>query len=125
MTTPEGAVKNRVKQILADHDIIPAGGKRELLDEDPDANGWYYMPVNGTPYGVHGIPDFVGCARGLFFSVETKRDRGTMTANQQYRARGIQRGGGRFFLVEGSTGLDALENWLADLLLTRTQEPLT
>lgn len=42
---------------------------RKLLKE---LGCWQYWPVsNGM--GRHGIPDCLGCYKGLFFSIETKR----------------------------------------------------
>ena len=54
MGTPEGNVKAAVKGYL-----------RTL----PDC--WWFMPA-AHGYGVNGIPDFVGCYKGVFFAIETK-----------------------------------------------------
>lgn len=52
--TPEGKVKDAVK---------------EILNHTP--NCWYYLPVqNGM--GQAGIPDFICCIRGKFLAIETK-----------------------------------------------------
>lgn len=68
-TTPEGHVKNEVKRELHSRGVHPfqdiATGKA------PSAVGAYYMPVAG-PFSVHGVHDFVGCWRGVFFAIETK-----------------------------------------------------
>lgn len=53
--TPEGKVKQDVKDYL------------KSLGEDC----WYYMPVP-MGYGKKGLPDIIGCYRGLFFSIECK-----------------------------------------------------
>lgn len=110
--TPEGRVKKEVKKILAAFNIVAAGSKRELQEEDESCAGWYYMPVKGTSFGVNGIHDFVGCANGLFFSIETKQEGNSMTPNQTYRARGVQRGKGKFFLIDGD--MYALTQWLKE-----------
>ncbi len=66
--TPEGRVKKAVRQALESH------GLQHLTDAaepGPSIEGFFFMPVAG-PYSVHGIHDFVGCWRGVFFSIETK-----------------------------------------------------
>jgi len=54
--TPEGRVKAAVKRILDQFKPV-----------------WYFMPVQGG-YGKAGVPDFIVCANGNFFSVECKAD---------------------------------------------------
>lgn len=67
--TPEGRVKEAIKKCLHKHGFVRAGSS--LKDRPADPKGWYYMPVqNGM--GVSGIPDFVGCWLGRFFSIEAK-----------------------------------------------------
>jgi hypothetical protein len=56
MSTPEGSVKLKIKEYL--NSLAPAL--------------WYWMPVN-MGYGITGIPDFVGCYKGRFFTIEAKR----------------------------------------------------
>lgn len=53
--TPEGAVKNRVKELLKGFGV------------------WFYMPVS-MGMGQHGIPDFVCCINGFFLGIECKAD---------------------------------------------------
>lgn len=53
--TPEGKVKDTVKQILKAHDV------------------YYFMPVsNGM--GAMGVFDFVCCVDGVFLGIECKSD---------------------------------------------------
>ena len=35
------------------------------------SNCWYFFPA-AHGYGVNGIPDIVGCYRGVFFAIEVK-----------------------------------------------------
>jgi len=59
---------------------------------------WYYMPAaNG--FGTPGIPDFVGCAYGHMFAVETKFAGGKRTAWQDKQALAIEASGGRYWLI--------------------------
>jgi hypothetical protein len=66
--TPEGRVKNQVRKRLEHHGLVihtkAQHGRGDLV-------GSFFMPVAG-PFSVHGIHDFVGCWRGVFFSIETK-----------------------------------------------------
>jgi hypothetical protein len=55
MSTPEGNVKLKIKNYL--NGLAPAL--------------WYFMPVNNG-YGIKGVPDFVGCYYGRFFTIEAK-----------------------------------------------------
>ena len=53
--TPEGKVKKEIKDFL------------DSLGQDC----WYFMPQM-MGYGRKGIPDIIGCLRGVFFSIEVK-----------------------------------------------------
>lgn len=68
------------------------------------------MPVsNGM--GVHGIPDFVCCWNGLFFSIEAKAPGGTTTANQERRHEEIQAAKGIVLVIDKPHDL---EEWMDD-----------
>jgi hypothetical protein len=56
---------------------------------------WYFMPMQNG-FGVVGIPDFICCIDGLFFTVETKAPgkRDNTTPNQQRVMREILEHGG-------------------------------
>lgn len=59
---------------------------------------WWYMPAaNG--FGTPGIPDFVGCAHGHMFAIETKFGPGKRTAWQEKQAEAIVAAGGRYWLI--------------------------
>lgn len=77
--TPEARVKDAIKKELDSRGFRRAGAVKPSAVE-----GWYYMPVsNGM--GVHGIPDFICCWRGKFFSIEAKAPGGEPTPNQLMR----------------------------------------
>jgi hypothetical protein len=75
--TPEGKVKEAVKKVMRKHGV------------------WYFMPMQNG-FGVVGIPDFICCIDGLFFTVETKAPgkRDNTTPNQQRVMREILEHGG-------------------------------
>lgn len=77
----EADVKRRIKEILDDMD-----------------NCWYYMPVQ-TGYGVKGIPDFVGCVAGSFFSLEAKYGKNKESAWQVKQGKAIKLAGGTYLVI--------------------------
>lgn len=89
--TPEGKVKNKVK---------------DLLDSLTDC--WYFMPVGGM-MGRAGVPDFVGCYKGRMFGVETKSIYSShkVTKLQQRQLDLISKSGG-VALVINEDNVDAL-----------------
>lgn len=93
--TPEGRVKNKVKDVLKRY------------------GAYYHMPVqNGM-----GAPslDFVGCIHGFYFAIETKAEDKQMTARQESTAEQIRKAGGIVFLVNEVEGLDELTWWLKEM----------
>ena len=97
--TPEAKVKSDVQRYLHEKGFIRAGSAPKSWP-DP-VQGWYFMPSqNGR--GVTGIPDFVGCYKGRFFSVETKAPgkRNNTNANQDQRIKEIQRADGVALVVD-------------------------
>jgi hypothetical protein len=78
--TPEGKLKEKVKQLLK------------------DAGFWYFMPVAGR--GTIGIPDIVGCTpKGRFFAIECKAPGGKLTPLQDKVLVDITRQHGYTFVV--------------------------
>lgn len=81
--TPEGRVKEKVKQLLKKRGI------------------YYYMPVsNGM--GRVGAPDIIACADGLFLGIETKAPgkRKNTTPNQKRELQWIDDAGGIAIVVD-------------------------
>ena len=80
--TPEAKVKSDVQRYLHEKGFIRAGSAPKSWP-DP-VQGWYFMPSqNGR--GVTGIPDFVGCYKGRFFSRWRPRRRVSATAPTRTR----------------------------------------
>ncbi len=76
MTTPEGSVKERVRNLL---DFIGA---------------WHFMPAQWG-LGRRGIPDFVGVLPGgRMFAIECKADAKRPTELQQRNLERIEQAGG-------------------------------
>lgn len=89
MPTPEAKVKAAIKKLLDEHNI------------------YYFMPATGG-YGRSGVPDFVGCARGRFFSIEAKAGKAKPTALQMREMAKIKAGGGLAFVINEDTVGDLL-----------------
>lgn len=94
--TPEGRIKAKVKGLLEDFDV------------------YYFTPATGG-YGRSGVPDFVGCANGRFFSVECKANGNKPTALQDREMRRIQESGGKPFVVYDADSYALLFLWLKDI----------
>lgn len=95
-TTPEGRVKQRVKDILCKYERM-----------------YYHMPVQ-TGYGKTSL-DFIGCYNGLFFSIETKVEGKTPTPRQRQTIEEMQGARGAVFVITGvsdALGFLALVSWL-------------
>lgn len=108
-TTPEGRVKDTVKRALRRNGVHPfmdiATGRVD------HATGFFYMPVAG-PFSVHGVHDFVGCWRGVFFSIETKAPSNPEdeTVHQGYFREAVTQSGGVALtgVRDGQLAVDAI-----------------
>lgn len=93
MATPEGKVKAKVSALLKRYDPL-----------------YYFMPVP-SGFGESTL-DYIGCYRGLFFSVETKAGAGKLTERQKQTRLWMERAGGKVFEIRDEIGLKELEAWL-------------
>jgi hypothetical protein len=73
-----------------------------------------YMPVPGG-FGSPSL-DFIGCAKGRFFAIETKAKGKKLTAQQEQTARVMRLAGATVFEVIGDDGLEELDRWLSEVL---------
>jgi len=91
-TTPEGRVKAKVKEWLRSRGV------------------WFCMPM-GTGFGVNGVPDFICCWDGMFFSIETKAPGKikNVTVGQQRQMELIRKAGGIALVIDDVTQLDGVQ----------------
>ena len=90
--TPESKVKSRIKLTLE------------------DLGCYFFMPIGG-PYSRIGVPDFVGCLNGMFFSIEAKAGKGKTTPLQARELQRIKDAGG-FAIVVNEENVDLLKAML-------------
>jgi len=90
--TPEGRIKEQVKDLLKAYEAY-----------------WHCPVQNGM-----GAPslDFVGCSKGRYFTVETKAEGKGMTPRQELTATAIKKAGGKVFLINETSGMDELKEWI-------------
>jgi hypothetical protein len=111
MTTPEGAVKDKIRGLLRKYDC------------------YWLQPVQ-TGYGVAGL-DFHcmtawrSCA--IAFFVEAKKPGGILTERQKFLIDNLKsRWNANVFVIENEEGLTRLEKWLKSLQDQKTLlEPRT
>jgi hypothetical protein len=77
MATPEAKVKKSIKEFL------------DSLGFDC----WYFM-THMSGFGRKGIPDIIGCYRGLYFGIEVKSEVGVCSPWQTNELRKIRQAGG-------------------------------
>lgn len=85
--TPEAKVKKRVVKHLK------------------DLGAYYFYPVTGG-FGRSGVPDIVGCYRGMFFAIECKAGKNKPTALQEVNIESIRRAGGAVWVVNEANADD-------------------
>lgn len=93
-TTPEGRVKKAVKKVL----------------DSRGAHVYRFMPVQ-MGFGVPTL-DFLGCYKGRFFAIETKKPGALPTLRQQQIIDEMHAAGAKVFIIDGDT--KALQEWLND-----------
>lgn len=93
--TPEGRVKSRVKKLLSRYEGL-----------------YQFWPVQ-MGYGATTL-DVVGCYKGLFFAVETKKAGGKLTPRQEVTVSQMVAAGAKVFEIVGedSPVLFELKSWL-------------
>jgi hypothetical protein len=106
MTTPEAAVKNKL---------------RKLFREYPGLFSYWPVP---SGYGSTTL-DVLGCYRGRFFIVETKAPKKKPTLRQQNLLNEAERAMARTFVIAGEDSLEFmnLEIWLNELQRTIPDAP--
>lgn len=92
--TPESKVKKKVAELLKKYNV------------------YYFFPAMGA-FGRAGVPDIVGCYRGVFIAVECKAGKGKTTALQDAEIEKIQRAKGHAFVIN-ETNIDLLETYLKE-----------
>ena len=92
MTTPEGKIKDKVKQLLKSHKI------------------YWFCPVQ-YGLGASGL-DFFCCHKGFFFVVETKAPGKKATKRQEYVMGRVRDAGGECFVIDGPESMKELEKWI-------------
>lgn len=93
--TPEAKVKKRVVNVLKEN------------------GAYYFFPATGG-YGRSGVPDIVGCYRGVFFAVECKAGSNKPTALQEAEMRKIREANG-ITLVVNEDNIDDVKIMLRDI----------
>jgi Holliday junction resolvase len=66
------------------------------------AEVYYFFPMTGG-YGKSGVPDIVGCYRGMFFAIECKAGKNSTTMLQDREIAAIHAAEGAAWVVNEST----------------------
>ena len=76
--------------------------KRKITAKLKDMGAYYFYPMTGG-YGRSGVPDIVGCHRGMFFGIEVKAGKNKPTVLQMKNLREIEAQGGLALVVNEDT----------------------
>jgi hypothetical protein len=71
---------------------------------------YYEMPVP-SGFGKTTL-DYIGCANGRFFAIETKAPGGKPTERQKVTMAQMRRVGAKVFVINDAADTAALEEWL-------------
>ena len=72
--------------------------KKGVVTQLKAMGAYYFFPATGG-YGKSGVPDIVGCYRGLFFGIECKAGSNKPTALQQKNLDDIHKADGFAMVV--------------------------
>ena len=107
--TPEGKVNAAIDALLVKYKIYSAAKAGAF---PADAEGWYYKPVQGSAFGVSGIPDYIFFYRGLGGAIEAKAPGKKPTGFQALQIAAIAASGGAVFVIDGEESLKVFETWV-------------
>ena len=62
--------------------------KRVVVNQLKELKAYYFFPATGG-YGRSGVPDIIGCWKGMFFGIECKAGKNKPTALQEKNLRDI------------------------------------
>ena len=89
--------------------------KKVVVQQLKTMGAYYFYPVTGG-FGSSGVPDIVGCYKGLFFGLECKAGKNKPTKLQEKNLSDIA-GSGGFSLIVNEDNMRSV----AELLIARTQ----
>ena len=72
--------------------------KKKVVDVIKKNGAYYFFPATGG-YGRSGVPDIVGCYRGVFFAIECKAGTNKPTALQEAEMNKIKQANGCVLVV--------------------------
>ena len=72
--------------------------KKKVVDVLKKVGAYYFFPATGG-YGRSGVPDVVGCYRGVFFAIECKAGVNKPTALQEAEMNKIREANGQVLVV--------------------------
>jgi Holliday junction resolvase len=84
--------------------------KRRITAKLKDMGAYYFYPMTGG-YGRSGVPDIVGCYRGMFFGIEVKAGKNKPTALQMRNLQEIEAQDG-IALVVNEDNVSRVEEYL-------------
>ena len=78
--------------------------KKVVVKQLKELGAYYFFPATGG-YGKSGVPDIVGCYKGMFFGIECKAGSNVPTPLQEKNLRDIRNASG-FDLVVNEENMD-------------------
>ena len=86
--------------------------KKVVVQQLKEMGAYYFYPATGG-YGKSGVPDIVGCYKGMFFGIECKAGKNTPTPLQEKNLKDIRTAGGFDIVVNE----DNMKHIMATLLI--------
>jgi len=72
--------------------------KQKVAKQLKEIGAYFFYPATGG-YGRSGVPDIVGCYKGMFFGIECKAGKNKLTALQERELGSIEKSGGIAMVV--------------------------
>jgi hypothetical protein len=72
--------------------------KQKVAKQLKEIGAYFFYPATGG-YGRSGVPDIVGCYKGMFFGIECKAGKNKLTALQERELGSIEKSAGIAMVV--------------------------
>ena len=93
----------------------PEGYEKDDIEKYLKSIGCWYIRTFTGGFGKSGVPDFVGCYHGKFFSIEVKREGKEPTKLQWARMLEIGKEGGQAFWGTAAKVVPEMQMWVKQL----------